>query len=325
MDVISVNIGNRSLNILWIAESNWLSGSGIKPHLHDYYHMFMVRQGPLSFVIEDETCQLDKGAAILARPGVIHGLKSEIPMGRVYELKFTAQSPGLKSLLESIPSQLPPDPFAESLVRELVAESCLQEPSGLTFMTDYLLSLINYYSRHYGTTAHHTTSTIDTSGFSPVSQKIAEYLEANYAREVPLHEIAEVVGFNKNYTCSVFKRDSGMTIGTCQTLIRIRKAAELISFSDMNLAQVANATGFTNLSHFNRIFKKVVGIPPGQYRRMFAADMLFSSMTDENTQSLVGQNGFIISVLGKKRLSISDILEYTSHAAAEEDKEEGGA
>lgn len=316
-----MNIGNRNLNILWIAESNWLSGSGIKPHLHDYYHMFMVRQGPLNFIIEDEACQLDKGAAILARPGVIHGLKSEIPMGRVYELKFTVQSPSLKSLLESIPSQLPPDAFAEGLVQELVAESCLQEPSGLTFMNDYLLSLINYYSRHYGTSVHHATFSIDTSGFSPVSQKIAEYLEANYAREIPLHEIAEVVGFNKNYTCSMFKRDSGMTIGTCQTVIRIRKAAELISFSDMNLTQVANATGFTNLSHFNRIFKKVVGIPPGQYRRMFASDILFSNLTDESTQRLIGQNGFIISVLGKKRLSIYDILECTGQAAEEDSQE----
>lgn len=313
-----MNIGNRSINILWVAESNWIADSGIKPHTHDYYHMFMVRQGPLEFIVDSHSYILNKGEVILACPDIVHGLTSQAPMGRVYEIKFTTESPSLKSILESIPPQLPSAPLAELLVKELVEESNLQEPSSLAFISDYLLSLINYYSRHYGKPAQHSSSTIDTSGYSAVSSKIVEYLETHYAREIPLQEIADMVGFNKNYTCSVFKRDSGMTIGTCQTIIRIHKAAELISFSDLNLTQVATATGFTNLSHFNRIFKKVVGIPPGQYRRMFAADVLIPGSYDENAaKQLVGQNGFIISVLGKKRLSISDILEYTSNESSD--------
>lgn len=99
-----------------------------------------------------------------------------------------------------------------------------------------------------------------------------------------------------------------MTIGNCQTAIRIRKAAEMISFSDMNLVQVASATGFTNLSHFNRIFKKIVGIPPGQYRRMFTGSILTKIDDETAIQEVVGQNGFIVSVLGRKRLTIAEII-----------------
>ena len=301
---------NRQISVLWVAESNWAVQSGIKPHKHDYYHMFIVRQGPLEFVIDSEVCQLENGEVLLAKPGVIHGMNAvTIRMGRVYEIKFTTRSPALKNLLEGIPAKLPADPFAEALVRELVAESNLQQPSTPTFVSDYLLSLVNFYSRHYGKLEGHETSTIDTAGFSKVSRQIVQYLEANYAHEIPLQEVADAVGFNKNYICSVFKRDSGMTIGGCQTTIRIRKAAEMISFSDMNLTQVASATGFTNLSHFNRIFKKVVGIPPGQYRRMFTGDILTKADSEEAIQEIVGQNGFIVSVLGRKRLSISEIID----------------
>lgn len=304
-----MNTGNRDISILWVAESNWIEGAGIKPHSHDYYHMFMVRKGPIDFLVNDNLQTLNKGQAVLACPGVMHGLTSRASMGKVYEVKFTTHSPALKHLLDSISTVLPADDLAERLLQEIVAESNLQEPSALTFLSDHLLSLIDYYSRHYGTSASQISAVIDTSGFSEVSGKIVSYLEANYRKELHLQEIAENVGFNKNYICSVFKRDSGMTIGMCHTLIRIRKAAELISFSDMSLHQVAVATGFTNLSHFNRIFKKVVGIPPGHYRRMFAADILFPGAYDET--QIVGQNGFIISVLGKKKLSISDILDYT--------------
>lgn len=304
---------NRDISVLWVAESNWATNSGIKPHQHDYYHMFVVRQGPLDFIINDDIYQLEDGEALLAKPGVIHGMADvKIHMGRVYEVKFTTRSPALKNLLESIPAKLPSTPFVDVLIQELVAESDLQEPSTPAFVSDYLLSLINFYSRHYGKPENHETSTIDTTGFSKVSKEIVQYLEANYAREIPLQEIADTVGFNKNYICSVFKRDSGMTIGNCQTAIRIRKAAEMISFSDMNLVQVASATGFTNLSHFNRIFKKVVGIPPGQYRRMFPGSILTKINDEKAIQEVVGQNGFIVSVLGRKRLTIAEIVAYSS-------------
>lgn len=313
----------RQVSVLWVAESNWTAQSGIKPHKHDYYHMFVVRQGPLEFVIGGEVHRLENGEALLAKPGVIHGMNEvTIRMGRVYEIKFTTQSPALKDLLEGMPSRLPADPFAGALVRELVAESGLQQPSTPTFVSDYLLALINFYSRHYGQLRECDTSTIDTTGFSKVSKQIVQYLEANCARELPLQEVADAVGFNKNYICSVFKRDSGMTIGGCQTTIRIRKAAEMISFSDMNLTQVATATGFTNLSHFNRIFKKVVGVPPGQYRRMFTGDILTKAGSEEAIQEIVGQNGFIVSVLGRKRLSISEIIDNFQEVAKSEADEQ---
>lgn len=308
--VLPVAILNHDVSVLWVAESNFGHQSGIKVHSHDYYHLFMVRQGPLEFPVGDKTYMLNTDECVIAKPGVPHGLnEAEIPMGRCYEVKFTVAAPRLEVLLSALPNHFPKDSFAAHMVQELVRESTLQEPSTPAFVSGYMTSLIQYLYRHYGDKEQSETSVIDTVGYSKVSREIIQYLERNYDRDVPLQEIADAVGFNKNYICSVFKRDSGMTIGNCQTIIRIHKAAELISFSDMNLNQVAAATGFTNLSHFNRIFKKVVRIPPGQYRRMFAANILtHGKVSDEIIQEMLEQNGFIVSVLGRKQLTIEDIL-----------------
>lgn len=310
------------VNVLWVAESNWTANSGIKAHSHDYYHMFMVRQGPMRFLLDDETFELNNGEALLAQPGITHGItNSSGHVAKIYEIKFTVQSPTLKMMLKGLPPTLPPSPLAEELVRELVAESGLQETASPAIASSYLLSLINYYVRHYAVREADSTSVIDTTGFSPVSVAIVHYLESNFAREVSLQEIADAVGFNKNYICSVFKRDAGMTIGNCQTAIRIRKAAEMISFSDMSLSQVASATGFVNLSHFNRIFKKVVGIPPGQYRRMFTADMLVGAADETALAEVAAENGFIVSVLGRKRLSINEILNFSLSSDQDDSKD----
>lgn len=300
---------DRSANVLWVAESNFITKSGIKLHTHEYYHLFYVRNGPVDFPVGDHVYTTKDGEFILARPGVLHGMNEvQERMVRCYEIKFSVSSHRLIRLLEALPNKLGPDDFASTLIKELVEECARGEPASPTIASDYLLTLINYLYRHYGAQEKVDTDVVDTTGYSAMSKNIVHYLEANYQREVPLQEVADALGLNKNYICSAFKRDSGMTIGGCLTLIRIRKAAELISFSDMNMAQVAESTGFTNLSHFNRIFKKVVGMPPGQYRRSFPADILLPGDLDLSPEWM-DQHGFIYSVLGGKKISDKSVAE----------------
>lgn len=315
---------DRSANVLWVAESNFPIKAGIKVHCHDYYHLFFVRRGPVDFPVGDEVYRMEDGEFILARPGTPHGMNEVVErMVRCYEVKFSVSSHRLERLLETLPPKLGRDDFVSTLIRELVEECARSEPASPTIASDYLLTLINYLYRHYGVQETVDTGVVDTTGYSPVSKEIVRYLENHYQHEVPLQEVADALGFNKNYICSAFKRDSGMTIGGCLTIIRIRKAAELISFSDMNLAQVAEATGFTNLSHFNRIFKKVVGMPPGQYRRSFPADILLPG--DVTLSPEWGeQSGFIYSVLGGKKISAETISAMEGLPTAAADEQTGG-
>ena len=310
---------DRSANVLWVAESNFPIKGGIKEHTHDYYHLFYVRQGPVDFPVGNEVYAMGDGEFILARPGTRHGMNEiTVRTVRCYEVKFSVSSHRLERLLAALPLKLSRDSFVSALIQELVDESARGEPASPAIASDYLLTLINYLYRHYGTHEEIHTSIIDTTGYSQVSRDIVHYLEAHYQQEVPLQEVADSLNLNKNYICSAFKRDSGMTIGGCLTVIRIRKAAELISFSDMNLSQVAEATGFTNLSHFNRIFKKVTGIPPGQYRRMFPADILLPGDVEQSPEWME-LNGFVYSVLGGKKLSAETISVLEGLAPSRED------
>lgn len=305
------SILNQGITVLWVAESNFVRQNGIKPHTHEYYHLFGVRDGPIEFTIDKETVVLNKGQCLLAKPNVLHGLNNTLaPVARVYEVKFTVSAAKTEHLLSALPGTFPADSLAMGLVSELVAEGVRNKPSSQAFAADYLTALIDYLFRQFGDTAEsEDDGIIDTVGYSELSQEIIRYLERNCDREVSLQEIADQLGFNKNYICAVFKRDSGMTIGSCQTAIRIRRAAELISFSDMSLSQVAAATGFVNPSHFNRIFKKVVKISPGQYRRMFSSNLLTYDASDsDSARQALQENGFIVSVLGRKKLTIEDIF-----------------
>lgn len=298
----------NDVSVLWVAGSNFPAKTGIKIHNHDYYHLFYLREGEATFQVGEKTYTIHPGESILAKKNVNHGLKPINEKAvRCFEVKFTALDSTTVRMLDSIPIHIPKDNFITQLLQILVDESVLGAPSSPAFTANYLITTINYLYRKFAKTEIGDSTIIETSGLSDLSKKILKYLETNFNKDINLQMIADEIDLNKNYMCSAFKRDTNMTIGNCLMLIRVHKSAELISYSDMSLSQVASNTGFTNISHFNRVFKKIVGIPPGQYRKMFSADMLFPANLEilpEHAQ----YNGFIVSVLARKKLSTSDIL-----------------
>jgi len=161
------------------------------------------------------------------------------------------------------------DDFGSSLIKAIAEETKLNPHSSYYVISDYLTSLLLHVSRHVRRQGHEESTIISTRGFSAASKAIVRYLEANYMHSVSLQDIADTLSLNKNYLCTVFKNDCKYTIIDCLTTIRLSKASELISCSDLSLKQIAADTGFVNLSHFNKTFKKMFGITPGQYRQVF--------------------------------------------------------
>ena len=296
------------LNVLWAAESDFRKDGGIKAHSHDYYHMFLVLRGPLEFHLNGNPMTLEAKECLIAKPGVSHGLKNNNETdGGFYELKFTAEGEELGRMAAKLPERFCAGELEIALMREILQECGNRGAHCTVFASVYAVALLRSIYRSQGESADVSSSVVDIASLSEIPRRIVLFLEDNNYREVPLQEIADHVEFNKNYICSLFKKDAGVTIGGCQMVIRIHRAAELISFSDMSLTQVAVATGFTNVSHFNRIFKRVVGLPPGQYRRLFTANALSLSNSDTLIRRAAEENPFIDSVLHHKPMSTESL------------------
>ena len=148
---------------------------------------------------------------------------------------------------------------------------------------------------------------IDTLGYNKLSKRVIAFLTDHYGENLSLDDISAGVGVTKNYLCNAFKLNTNITIVDCLNMIRIRKAAEQIVYSDLPLTQIAQMCGYVSASHFNRVFMRYVGMPPGQCRRAYAYDM-----AGENTR-LPGS--FISSVLSGKPITQDMIREFESRKA----------
>ncbi|MGI6069228.1 MAG: response regulator transcription factor [Blautia sp.] len=96
------------------------------------------------------------------------------------------------------------------------------------------------------------------------------YIDANYARELSLEEVAGEVGINSSYFSSLFKKEQGINFSDYLTEVRITKAKELLEEGRLNVSEVGWAVGYKDQKYFSRLFYKLVGIKPSEYRKLYS-------------------------------------------------------
>lgn len=100
------------------------------------------------------------------------------------------------------------------------------------------------------------------------AEKIARYIQKNFAQLFTIADIAEHLCLHKSYVSHVFKEMTGYTIMEYVMHTRLKHARYILEAkSDMSIEQVAYESGFESPSHFSRYFKSKVGMSPKDYRK----------------------------------------------------------
>ena len=99
--------------------------------------------------------------------------------------------------------------------------------------------------------------------------EIKNYLDENYTQRISLDELSERFYINKFYLTRIFKEQFGVSIYTYLFQIRITHAKQLLRFTDKTVAEIGEECGMGALYYFSRMFKKVEGISPSEYRKQW--------------------------------------------------------
>jgi AraC-like DNA-binding protein len=97
-------------------------------------------------------------------------------------------------------------------------------------------------------------------------EKVFGYVEENYYRNIGLEEIARVANYSPYHFTRFFKESTGINFNDYLNSFRIKKVERLLLDMDLTITEVAYKAGFNSIKTFNRVFKKLKGCSPSEYR-----------------------------------------------------------
>ncbi len=95
---------------------------------------------------------------------------------------------------------------------------------------------------------------------------VVRHMCDNFAYEITLAELAAMIPMSEGQFCRVFKHT--MKLSPMQYLMRYRilQSCRMLQETDKKIGEIANLSGFNNISYFNKVFLNIIGCTPKQYR-----------------------------------------------------------
>ncbi len=106
-----------------------------------------------------------------------------------------------------------------------------------------------------------------TSGYSPDIIKLIEYLSLNLSHDIPINSLCNIVGYSASQLSKVFKAETGKTISQYIAFLRCEQAANMLTSTNLPIADIGNYIGYPDNNYFVKVFKKQYTLTPSEYRK----------------------------------------------------------
>ena len=102
-----------------------------------------------------------------------------------------------------------------------------------------------------------------------LAHRVRQYLDKHHSEGLTLASVSEQLNISEYYLAHVFKQEFGIPPMQYVMKRRIGEAQQLLMNTELPVAEVADRLGYSSVCHFNAMFKKNVGMPPGKFRQSF--------------------------------------------------------
>src|SRR5260370_8833592 len=128
-----------------------------------------------------------------------------------------------------------------------------------------MLKLLETFAKHLSLLANQIVVQ-EEEAESPLVRRARAYILANQADPIDLAKVAQAMHVSTFYFCKMFKKATGLTFTEYLSRLRVEKAKRLLLNPHLRISEIAYDVGFQSLTHFNRVFRQVVGNSPTAYR-----------------------------------------------------------
>jgi AraC-like DNA-binding protein len=276
--------GNKSRNVYI---SKHMCYTPVFVHTHAFFEFVYVLDGHCTQTIGTNNFQMTAGDFCLISPGISHsiGVFDTSTIINILVRKSTFNDVFFNFLRkknrvsaffcdnlysragsEYLTFKTGSDTDLRELVLEMFVESENADEYDLELLDYQVLVLFTKILRDYGDSCQfpRPIRKNDVRG-----SELLSYIQNNYA-EISLSETAENFRYTNEYTSRLIKKTTGMTFMQIVRQIKMNRAKDFLTDTNVSIEEISRETGYMNPEHFIRTFKKLFGMTPGAYRRKYS-------------------------------------------------------
>ncbi len=249
-------------------------------HCHDFYEIYLHLHGGQYFGLDNSLFLLKPNQLFILPPFSMHGLSSANTL-RQYERAYLNLSPELMKTLGC--EQIDLDQFFRGYtsqgmhtfqlsardaaqfvewIRQLENTPSSGDPLERFGHCAVLINLLNLVCRGIRQAKAITGSVISNS----IIQKVLTYINSHYTQPLKMDQLAKQFGISVSYLSHEFTRFTNRSVYDYILYRRVMLARQMMQ-TDASLNAIAYQCGFNDYSNFLRMFTKLVGMAPSQYRK----------------------------------------------------------
>lgn len=252
-------------------------------HWHPELEFSWILRGTIEISTPNHTCRLSAGEGIFINSNVLHTIRpasEHYPTaltqvfdsqliagthGSIFEQKYVLPITENKEIEMLVFHPGNPDHQQVLDLIHKAYEISEHQPFGYEFMIRNALSdvwMLLCSELNQKSIPHRISGSQDEERI----KKMLLYIENNYMQKISLQQISESANISKRECLRCFERSLNMTPFTWLMEYRVRMAAKMMRETNRPITTIAYDTGFCSTSYFGKIFKKIIGQTPSQYR-----------------------------------------------------------
>lgn len=250
-------------NLLHVSQSRYEKDWHSIMHTHPFPEIFYVQDGSGVFLYDDVEYPISKNDIVIVNPNVPHTEKSSdsaplqyISIGIVgFDFSFRENA----DYLIFSTNEKNPRFYFTSLLREMADQKPHYEN-----ICQHLLMLLLYTLERI--TDYNMQTMLPTAQVKQECLRVKRYIEANYMKDITLDTLVKISNLSKHYLVHSFTNSYSCSPLKYLCQKRIQESKELLLTTNLTIAEIASACGFSSQSYFAQSFRANCGMSASAYR-----------------------------------------------------------
>ena len=252
-------------------------------HSHDFLELVYVMEGGALQQLGTDTTMLSPGDFFILDFGAFHRYTDiqdftiiNCLFAPAYVDRMLGNAPSLSSLIErsrlgsSLQNTSPANRvyhdesgFIRRLFEAMEKEYIQKAPGYQEIIRCHVIEILIYAAR--------LAASAGAAKMHPAAAAMAEYLHEHLLQPLSLPLLSAKLGYTPQYLSALFHSETGMSLSAYLQKIRVEKSCRLLQETKQTVSRIAQEVGYSDLKHFNAVFKRYIGISPREYRAKAAS------------------------------------------------------